>query len=267
MNSGIKSLLFVPAMPSKIKKAFQYNADAIIFDLEDSIKKNSKKQALLDLIEALTKYENNDMKAIFVRVNSETMEFELEQLEKTGKIITGYVIPKTEGNWSLRNINGINKQITALIETPKGFVNLHEIAASDTVDAIAFGAEDYCSLTNMENREDFLLPLKIDIVKHARAFNKSCYDTISKEVKKTQKLEDDIRISKELGFDGKLAIHPIQVDIINNTFTILDVDKIKRIISKFEENDNGVLVDEGEIYERPHIELLKRKIGQADGNK
>lgn len=261
MCNKLHSLMFVPATKDKMKNAFSYKADALIFDLEDSIKENQKRQCLENLIDYLGQYKSVD-KQVFVRLNSGNLDFELEKLEPLGKIITGYVIPKVEGNKSLAKVQNLDKKIIALIETPLAFVNIKDIVSNICTSAIAFGAEDYCSATGMINDNDYLRALKTEIVKYARAYNKICYDTISKEISETEKLKEDICNSKNMGFDGKLAIHPNQLSLINYIFSEINREIIIDIIKAFEKNENGVVVYDGIVYELPHIEYMKKKLGE-----
>ena len=129
---------------------------------------------------------------------------------------------------------------------------------------ILFGAEDYTSQTGMANEEMLLLPLKTDIVKYARAFGKQCVDTVSKEFRDEAVFRESAKRSKDLGFDGKLLIHPMQVSITNDVFAVEDIEKKRKILEAFEQCHDGVLKYEVKIYEHPHIEMIRREIDRYD---
>ena len=263
MMKRIASLLFIPAIGRMMRKAFDCAADAVIFDLEDSIKPEEKEAALDRLKSFLSKAGANRRALVYVRLNADSMSRELEMLKSVDRFFDGIVIPKAEEAAAIRDMDYSGEKL-ALIETPKGMINLPDIAAEPSVSMILFGAEDYTSITGMANNEDLLLPLKLEIVKHARANGKRCVDTICKEYRNEEIIKDSVRRSKDMGFDGKLLIHPLQVAITNDVFTASDIEKKRRILAAFEKCPNGVLKYEGQIYESPHIEMIRREIGQYD---
>ena len=66
--------------------------------------------------------------------------------------------------------------------------------------------------------------------------------------------------AKELGFSGKMSIHPKQVQIIHSVFNKIDIRKMNEILAAYEANDSGILIDNGKIYEKPHIESIRKKL-------
>lgn len=257
------SLLFVPATEQMMTKAFSHSADAIIFDLEDSVRPEEKKPALTRLSDYLAGIRCRDNTSVYIRLNAGRTQYELKKLLDAGAQFDGIVIPKFEGPESIADLE-YDGEILALIESPEGMIRLSEIAGDPAITMLLFGAEDYTSITGMVNREDLLLPLKLEIVKYARAFGKRCIDTICKEYKEEHVIRDSVSHSKELGFDGKLLIHPTQVAITNEVFSAADVEKKREILEAFERSTNGVLKYNEEIYERPHIEAIRRELEAYD---
>lgn len=262
MRIDFKNLLFVPATVERLKKVKEINNDVFIFDLEDSILVSDKEEALIRLKKFLETNDKKETKWI-ARVNLENIYREIDYLKEN---VDGFLIPKVENTELIKKIRkeNPNKIILALIETPMGIINLKNIASDSSIDALVFGAEDFTSSINMENLEENLNYIKVKILLYGKAYNKKVFDTPSFEIKNLDKLERDIKKSKSLGFDGKLLIHPKQIEIMNKIYKY-DYNKIKTIIRKFEESNQGVLCFEDKVYEITHIKQLK-KILQGEKN-
>lgn len=255
------SLLFVPAKEKMLMKIKDLNADAYILDLEDSIEEEYKHEALHAIQEFLKL--NSQMDNIFVRVNRSYMERELKVLNIYS---AGFMIPKFE------NFDGITfeekeilkkHRIIALIETPQGVANIELVSKSDLIDGISFGGEDYTALTNMENTSDSLFYVKSRIVMYAKAYKKAVYDTPIFELNNEDILKKDVENSLKMGFDGKMAINPKQINFINNCFKKYDFEKMKQIVVQYEKVGNAVVEIEGKIYEKMHIDRMKRILKES----
>ena len=227
---------------------------AYILDLEDSIIPDDKAIALRLVSNFLS--ENNTHKG-YVRINADNYEAELNEL---AKYETGFVLPKFENPEYYENSLDILKEhdVIALVETPLGVINIERIAKTRWVNAIAFGAEDYTAAVNMENRIDFLQYQKSRLVTFAKAYNKFVYDTPSFKLDDVNEFRREVDNAVALGFDGKLAISPKHLAYINESFRRYDLTYIKSVIDQFETSGLGVVVIDGFIYEKPHIERLKR---------
>ena len=73
---------------------------------------------------------------------------------------------------------------------------------------------------------------KSRIVNYAKAFGKVAIDTISLNIHDKDSYKKEVQKSKDLGFDAKLAIHPMQVEAINELYTNRDYDYLKNIQTK-----------------------------------
>lgn len=256
-----RSLLFIPAKEKMLNKIKEFNADIYIIDLEDSIPEAEKKEALENVIKYLSYMENNN---IFVRINYNNYEEELKQLDKYD---IGFMLPKFESVTQYKNVSNIlNKhKVIALVETPLGIVNIKEIVEQKYVDYIAFGAEDYTAKVNMINKNENLIYQKSKIVTYAKAYNKKVFDTPSFQINNDIEFQKEVNCSVELGFDGKLLIHPKNIEYINNSFGNYDLNKYKYIIDKFESSNEAVVVIDGNVYEKMHINRMKKIIKENGG--
>ena len=103
-----------------------------------------------------------------------------------------------------------------------------------------------------------------DVMELNKRLNYESLVELCKEYKEERVIRDSVTHSKELGFDGKLLIHPTQVAITNEVFSAADIEKKREILEAFERCSDGVLKHDGEIYERPHIEAIRREIEAYD---
>lgn len=254
----LRSFLFVPAKENMLNKVGKLGADAYIIDLEDSIE-NSKKEEALILVESFLKeydYENQ----VFVRLNNERVSIEAPKLHRFNQI--GFMLPKFETIKQYNELSAIwqEHKVIALVETPLGIVNIHDTASCKWVDMLAFGAEDYTSATNMENSSELIMFQKGCLLTYAKAYGKYTLDTPSFIIDSEEIFEADVRLSVRMGFDGKLAISPKHVQCINESFLHLHIEEMREIISQYEDAGKAVQVIKGKVYEKMHINLLKRLI-------
>lgn len=260
MNSCIKSLLFVPAKDKMLAKIPLLNANAYIIDLEDSIPEEEKEDALNRTIHFIDNCDSTFN--IIVRINSNRVEFELTKLSKYSKI--GFMLPKYEKNNPYDEFEEIIKDhyTIALIETPKAIVDLNSISKIKYINALAFGAEDYTAKANMENNVDYLYFQKSMLVTYAKANNLQAFDTPSFNLNNECEFEKEVQNSVGLGFDGKMAISPKHVPFINDAFSYNNLDYMKSIISRYEADENAVVVIDDKVYEKMHINRLKKIISE-----
>ena len=253
-NNG---LLFVPAKDNTLAKVIGCGYP-IIIDLEDSIPIVDKEIALTKVCSFIGQYKTSDS-IIYVRINKDRMEQELVILSSYE---IGYMIPKCEDAAFLTKYAGLlqNHAVIALIETPAGVLHAEEIANSPLVSAIAFGAEDFTACMNMVPSVDSLMPIKLKIVMSAKMYHKAVYDTPCFSLGNDDLLERDVESSVKLGFDGKLAIHPKQMDVIQKCFSNHDVTFYQNIINEYEKRGGGVQIIDGKIYESMHINRFKKII-------
>ena len=256
MNVRMKKMLFVPCKEKYIGKVREFDADLIIFDLEDSIKRTEKENALELLMDKLT--EIKDYQHYAVRINADNAKQEIRKLYKCG--IKWFMLPKCEDSDKVLELSDEfeNIKFILLIETPVGLMNLKRLCNIGTVKGIAFGAEDYCSCVNMDNKEELLIPIKEYIICIAKAHRCEVYDTITLEYKNEEVIARAINNSMSLGFDGKLYIHPKQLEIAKKLNLDIRYDEWVKIINMYDQGKDGILIYDNRIYEKPHIDYMRR---------
>lgn len=251
-----RSLLFVPSKEKMLKKIGELGADMYIIDLEESIETNKKSEALQLLIDKLSSLNTKNFN-IIVRLNQNSYQKEIMELDKYS---VGFMLPKYETKEDYQEIKKIKNEhdIYALIETPKGIINIREIVSNPGIKAIAFGAEDFTANVGMKNDIEYLRYQKSRLVTYSRAYNKLVYDTPSFQLYDYEQFKKEVDEARKLGFDGKMAINPKHIAYINQTFADADIKVMKKIIDEFEREGKAIMVRNGKVYETMHINHMKK---------
>jgi citrate lyase subunit beta/citryl-CoA lyase len=234
----LRSLLFVPANNWRIvQSAQQKRADAIILDLEDAVpiqEKETGRWLAIDAAALLKKAGHT----VIIRVNSITTGLMEEDLEYviTDKI-DGIMLPKSESKQEILKLTEQMEKIEnkykldeisiiPLLESAKGIQNAYEIAsASNRVVALAFGAADFMrdfgrSYFTMSSDESELLYARSRLVVSARAAGVIAIDTpFLGAITDNEGLIKEAKIAAQLGFKGKLSIHPMHIEPIHQVFS------------------------------------------------
>jgi len=261
-----RSWLFVPAdSDKKVQKALDSDADAIIFDLEDSVAAD-RKAAARALLKALPPREGGPR--WWVRINplgSEHLKADLKMLASADMF--GIVLPKAESGADVTAIahRTGNVPIHAIVtETAPSLFGL--LSYRDTkapLAAMSWGAEDLSAALGASSKygADGELAFTYKMARSltlagAVAAGVQPVDGVFADFKDDHGLELEARAAASEGFTGKLAIHPAQVAIINAAFTpsLAEVKHAEAIIAAFAaEPAAGVLSVGGRMVDRPHL--------------
>lgn len=280
-----KSLLFSPGdSMRKIEKAAQLNADSIIMDLEDSVTDDRKATARQIVVEAL---ENLDFgpRERLIRINAIHTELADVDLEATVNAHPdGYVVPKVEDADQLRHVDSyltdverrnhwplLSIRLFALIETARGIMNLSEIAgASSRLDALMFGAEDFAgdmgATRTAAGWEIFYA--RSAVVTAAAAYGLQAIDTVFVDLTDLERLREESIFVQQMGYMGKLAIHPRQIDILNEVFapSAEEIAAAQRIVQAFEAHQAagaGAFELDGQMVDMPVVRAARRVLARA----
>lgn len=286
----LRSLLFVPAdSERKIVRAFATEADAIIFDLEDSVTSQRKAAARQSLAEVFQSLPEERRWRAFVRINSVTSDLALEDLRYVvGSGLDGIMLPKSEGVADLVRLShcldmaetmagmavGTIQIIPVVTETAKAVLQLPELIGAGKIErlvAMTWGGEDLATDlgTATNRREDgawddpFRLARSLCLLAAASA-GVTAIDTLYADYRDSAGLTRICRSARRAGFTGKLAIHPDQPSIINAAFTP-DHDEIayaRAVVAAFEATGgSGVASLDGRMIDRPHLLQAERLLG------
>ncbi len=271
-----RSWLFVPAdSERKITKALDSQADAIIFDLEDSVTPAMKPVAR-DVLRNLLKRSGGPQ--WWVRVNPLGSEFHKDDLELIGIAdIHGIVLPKAESGDDVRQLahRTGNIPVHAIVtETAASLFRLlsYRDPASPLV-AMSWGAEDLSAALGASSKygADGELAFTYQLARSlclagAAAAGAQPVDGVFADFKDDKGLRAEAESARRDGFTGKLAIHPAQVPVINAAFTPSkdDIAHAEQIVAAFEAHpDAGVLSVGGKMVDRPHLVQARRVLERA----
>ena len=286
-----RTLLFAPgSRPELLSKAQLGDADAMIFDLEDSVPLNAKDEARKNIADALAA---GLKKPVFLRIsNPRAGDFlaDLQVLANASSLVNvaGVVLPKADDADDIQAVAKALKDVEAkhnmqegtlsilpLIETCLGLRNGFDIAkASPRVIGMALASAE---------QGDFMVDLggrwtprslalaypRSKLVVDARAAGVQwLVDGVFMNLKDTDMLREECFIARELGFVGKMAIHPTQVDVMHTVFSPseLEVAYARGLIAAFRDGEArgvGAVKFEGMMVDYANVRLAERTLALA----
>jgi len=278
MRRHPRSWLFVPAdSERKIERAIGSDADAIIFDLEDSVVP-SRKAAAREILKALPPRDGGP--DWWMRINPIGSEYHKDDLELISRgDIAGIVLPKAESGADVTELahRTGNIPVHAIVtETPASLFNLlsYRDPKSPLV-AMSWGAEDLSSALGASSKYDangelaFTYRLARSLcLAGAVAAGVQPVDGVFADFRDEEGLRREAEAAQREGFTGKLAIHPAQVPVINDAFvpTPEEIGHAKAVIEAFEaEPEAGTVSVNGAMVDRPHLEQARRVLERARG--
>ena len=261
-----RSYLFVPGnRPDRFDKACATRAQAVIVDLEDAVPPAEKERARAALAHWLT-----PQRQVLVRINAAETPWFAADLRVCGQPgVGGIVLPKAERAEDIVRVAAAcrNVPVLPLIESAQGLWNVLAVAQAGNVKALLFGSLDYQA--DLGISDDDLLHARSQIVLVSRVAGiEPPVDGVTQAIDDPELLRRDCHRSRQLGFAGKLCIHPSQVDIVNACFapTEEEVAWAGRVVEGFERaHGNAVQVD-GRMVDRPVLlkaQAILREAGVA----
>lgn len=283
-----RSFLFVPGdSERKLDKAANSAADALIVDLEDSVAAAARPQARALAAEFLNKESDAE---IWVRINPLASEDALEDLHAVMPAGPhGIVLPKPRSAGDTIELakflgdfeqsSDLEPGTTAILpiatERPAALFNMDGYTdATPRLGGLTWGAEDLSAAVGATNyrgpRGNWLPPYQLArslCLFAAAAAGVPAIDTVYTDYKDAEGLARFAAAARRDGFEGMLAIHPDQVEEINNAFvpTGEEMERAQHIVELFAANpDAGTLGMGGEMIDRPHLLQAKRILERAN---
>jgi len=270
-----RSMLYVSAHEIRhIEKSRILHADSIVFDLQESVPPSKKIEARSVLVKA---FENPNFgySEKIIRVNSLDSEWGMDDLRAAANLdIDAVLFPNVESRGQLKaaiatldEAGGSRLPVMANIESPKGVLRSEEIAgASERLSAVVLGTTDLANSLRINltlDRMGLLTSLSM-VVLGARAHDKCVIDGPHFDLKNIEACEFSCRQARDLGFDGKAVIHPVQLAYNNDAFTPKgeDIKRAKKIIEAIanaHEMGKSVAVIDDRLIE-PSLELWARRV-------
>ncbi len=278
-----RCLLFMPGnSPGMLISADVLGADTVVFDLEDAVAIGEKDAARHLVREALPFLPFQHTEA-GVRINPLDSPFwinDLEAIVPAGP--DSIIIPKASVE-SVRQIEreidricrqaGVEKAISLLviIETAMGLMDIQSIAScSPRIDALILGAEDLAAdlgVTRTKGGKEIEYA-RFVVATAARAFRMDAIDTPFTDIEDREGLEEDTRLARSIGFSGKLAINPRQVETILDIFSpspaeIEEARAILQAAARAKEAGQGVFSHRGKMVDMPVIRRAENLLANA----
>jgi len=274
--------------PELLRKAPGTGADVVVFDLEDAVAPARKDEARAAVREVLDDPEFDPDCEVCVRVNpvaddaadaGATAQADVDALfEAPGGLdddaVDAFMLPKCGDADDVRSFDYLfpreTPPVIALVESAAGVLHAEAIAEVDSTDAIAFGAEDLAADVGATRTKEGteVSYARQHVALAVASAGADAIDTVYTDFSDTDGLREATASAIQLGYDGKMAIHPSQVDPINDAFTPSDdrVDWAERVLeakAEADAADRGVFRVDGEMIDAPLIAQAERVLERA----
>ena len=282
----LRSLIFVPGnRPNMLERALTFPADIIMVDLEDSVPPGEKVAARGVAAEWIPKLGQAGQR-VMVRANALDTGLTRDELAAVvSPDLYGVSVGKTESAWDLREIERIlapletragleanHLRLIPWIESAQAIVNVNDMArALPRTVAIAFGAEDFTNdmgIQRTDDGEEVYHP-RCTVAIAARAAGIASLDSPYVAFRNPEGLRKDAGTARQMGYTGKFAIHPSQVETINELFSPLpeDVAYARRVMEAWAEaeaNGRGSLSLDDKMVDVPVVKRAQNLLALVD---
>ncbi len=274
-----RTALFTPAnRADRYEKAGTLScADGVILDLEDAVplaEKHSARQTLINYLKAHKNIPANHPMMTAVRVNSISTLAGIKDLAAfvdAGIQPDAFFLPKVQNRQEIELYATLLNQdalkpvmFIALIETAYGMQYAHEIASHPQVLGLAFGGGDLAVDLGAKLNFDSTIAYRSRIIQAAKYAGKSAWDVPYLNIKDEKGLRIESKRAKDLGFDAKLAIHPVQLAPIVEIFSPTDdeIKEAKAIVDTYKKANGSACEYQGKMLDVPVVkkceELLEK---------
>ncbi|MFN8643615.1 MAG: CoA ester lyase [Candidatus Binatia bacterium] len=281
-----RSLLFVPGSePRRLARAREAGADSVLFDLEDAVAPEEKPRARALVAEALRAGGFGGSEAA-ARVNAPATPFFADDLAAVVAAgAAAVLVPKSEGAGQLAAVAAAveareratgrapgSVRLLALVETAAGVADARALAAATPrLEALCFGHADFARdlrLPAADPASPAILHARCAVVLAARASGLAAIDSVCLAVRDDEAMRADAALGVQLGFDGKLCIHPRQVAIANAAWTPTaeQVAGAARVVAAWREaqaQGRGVFALDGAMVDAPVVAAARAILARA----
>ncbi|MFE5738372.1 HpcH/HpaI aldolase/citrate lyase family protein [Streptomyces celluloflavus] len=277
-----RSWLFVPGdRPERFAKAAAGGADEVICDLEDAVAQEHKDAARREVARRLAPVQRQGQPQeqgpgsgggfAFVRINgADTARYAADVAavaEAPG--LRGVVLPKSEQVDQLHALIAAlprHARVIALVETALGVHQATALARVPGVHRLAFGSVDFALDVGARDEPEPLRYARSRLVLASRVAGIAApLDGVTTRLDAPDVLAADARAARGMGFGGKLAIHPAQIDGINAAFgpTPREREWAERVLAAVREAGGAAIRVDGQMIDRPRVELARRLLGSG----
>ena len=271
-------------------KAAASPADQVMFDLEDAVAVSQKVAARQTVIQALRTLDFGGKLRAFRPNNVRTKYCYrdlIEVVEAAGQYLDTIVLPKVYGPADVLFVDRLLAQIEenvglpiggialeVLIESADAVLHAEAIAkATPRMSGLVFGLVDYAGDIGAQElgAEQFFYYnyAKAKTIAAARAAGITCVDGVTLAIRDLDACRRDAQMAARMGFDGKWAIHPAQIAVINEAFTptAAEIAQAQRIIAAYERADvaegRGAIVIDDQMVDAAQLRVERKRLAIA----
>ena len=271
-------------------KAAASDADQVMFDLEDACAVSQKEAARKTVVEALTTLDFGGKIRTFRPNNIHTRFFYrdlIEVVEAAGQYLDGVVIPKVNGPRDVAFVDILLSQIEANVGLPLGHIRIEALIesadavlhaekiakATPRMGGLIFGLVDFAGDIGAKEMgaEQFFYYnyAKAKTITAARAAGITCVDGVTLAIRDVDACRRDATMAARMGFDGKWAIHPSQISVINDVFTPTadELARAHRLLEAYARADTeqgaGAIVLDDEMVDAASLRVEWKKLAIA----
>ena len=277
-----RSVLFIPGNnPAMLANADVFGSDGVIFDLEDAVNVTEKDSARNLMHYYLEEHKNLDLEVI-VRINGLDTDFYKDDLDMiVSDSIDAIMLPKARINY-LEELDRIlceyektrklkkKIKIIPIIELAISVLEVDKIASMNRVDGILLGAEDLSSDMEVERTKGGkeIEYARARVATACKAYQIDAIDTPFTDVTDKDGLRSDCLMAQSLGMNAKSAIHPNQIDTINEVFLpseklIKWALRVKEASDEASKKGIGVFSLDGKMVDKPVMARAEKILAKA----
>jgi citrate lyase subunit beta/citryl-CoA lyase len=265
----MRSLLFVPGgRPEMLAKVARSRPDAVVVDLEDAVAPDAKDGAREAAVAALGAARPG---TVLLRVNPPGTPWHEADLDAAARacaagVLDGVVLPKyqhTRQVAALRAALPAGARVVVGLETTLGVADARTLL-SERPDAAYFGAEDY--VADLGGRRTpagtEVLYARSRVVLAAHLSGVAALDQAVVAVRDAEAFRRDAEQARDLGYRGKICLHPVQVGIAHEVFTpsAAEVEHARAVLRAAEQ---GVGVVDGQMVDAVHVTMARGVLARA----
>jgi citrate lyase beta subunit len=275
MTARRRSILYLPGSSQRMMaKAGSRGADVLVLDLEDGVHPDLKSTAREQIRGALERFDWGESE-VFIRANGLDTAWGADDIDFIAEVrLRGALLPKCEDPRVVEDVAnrlGPGVGLFLMVETAEGVLEAAALACASNVAGLVFGAADYRESLRAGTLPDEteLLFARAQILHAARAAGIEAFDTPWFEYKDIDGLETSTHRVRQMGFDGKTAIHPSQVPVINRVFSpsAEEIERARRIIEVMEKasaEGKNVATLGDEMVEALHLKEAYRIVNRSE---
>ena len=280
-----RSMMFLNCQkPGLIKDPYIYRPDSIMLDLEDAVAENQKDAARYSLYHALQEIDYRGVERV-VRINGlDTPHWKEDIRVCVAGGADTIRIAKTE---TAQDVHTVEEHVLAAerefgrpegstllmaaLESCKGVLNALEVCkSSDRLIGIALSGGDYTKdlQTVITGTGVELQGARQQMIIAARAAGVQCWDTVFTNLDAMDVFEEEVKMIKMMGFDGKSLVNPRQIDVVHKIFTptqkeIIFAETVVKEIDEKKALGIGVFTVDGKMIDIAFYDGAKRTIALA----